>query len=104
MAQQHQPDQPSYTPPPAALPEMPPAPPPAALPSPYAGNLPPERQGCSGCGWGVIGALGCLVVLIVPIVVLLLMGTVTVDGIIKGVQNMFNAPVVVNIQAVLDSI
>ncbi|HEX2907195.1 MAG TPA: DUF4230 domain-containing protein [Phototrophicaceae bacterium] len=106
MAQHNQPERPTGTPPPppAALPEMPPAPPPAALPSPYAGSLPPERQGCSGCGWGVIGALGCLVVLIVPVVALLLMGTVTVDGIIKGVQNMFNAPVTISIQAVLDSI
>ncbi|MBI5671004.1 MAG: DUF4230 domain-containing protein [Chloroflexi bacterium] len=90
--------------PPSVVPELPPAPPPASLPSPYAGDAAPERRGCSGCGWGVLGALGCLVVLIVPIVALLLAGTISINGIIGGIQNMFNAPVLVNIQLALDSI
>ena len=85
-------------------PELPPAPPPASLPSPYAGDAPPERRGCLGCGWGVLGALGCLVLLLAPIVGLLLAGSLTVNGIIGGVQSMFNPPVKVNINLALDSI
>lgn len=89
--------------PPPVVPELPPAPPPAALPSPY-NDAPPERRGCAGCGWGVLGALGCLVLLIAPLVGLLLAGTLSINGIIGGIQNMFNAPVKVSIQLALDSI
>lgn len=93
----------SETPPPV-VPELPPAPPPASLPSPYAGDETHERRGCAGCSWGVLGALGCLVLLIAPIAGLLLAGTLSINGIIGGIQSMFNAPVTVNIQLSLDSI
>ena len=49
----------------------------------------PPRRGCSGCAWGVGGALGCLFLLILPIVVLLLLGTITVNGLFSGIQNVF---------------
>lgn len=51
---------------------------------------PPARRGCSGCAWGVAGALGCLGLLILPIIVLLLAGTITLNGLISGIQNTFN--------------
>jgi hypothetical protein len=98
MSQQPPPEQKPYTelppPPPAAPPELPPLPP----------EMYTERRGRSGCAWGVVGALGCLVLLVVPIIGLLLMGTVTVNGIIGGIQSMFNPPVVITAQTVLDSI
>ncbi|MBZ0289450.1 MAG: DUF4230 domain-containing protein, partial [Anaerolineae bacterium] len=50
----------------------------------------PPRQGCSGCAWGVGGALGCLLLLILPVVVLLLMGVITVNGLLSGVQNVLS--------------
>jgi hypothetical protein len=49
----------------------------------------PPRRGCSGCVWGVAGAMGCLFLLILPIVVLLLLGTITVNGLLGGIQNVF---------------
>lgn len=70
----------------------PPPPPPVTgtvLPTDYQ---PPVngRQGCSGCAWGIGGALGCLALLILPIVVLLLLGTITVNGLVGSVQNIFS--------------
>jgi hypothetical protein len=98
MSQQPPPEQKPYTklppPPPAAPPELPPLPP----------EMYTERRGRPGCAWGVVGALGCLGLLVVPIIGLLLMGTVTVNGIIGGIQSMFNPPVVITAQTVLDSI
>jgi hypothetical protein len=52
----------------------------------------PPRRGCAGCGWGVAGALGCLALLILPIIVLLLMGTITINGLLGGVQNVLKVP------------
>ncbi|NWG17931.1 MAG: DUF4230 domain-containing protein [Chloroflexi bacterium] len=99
MSQQSPPEQKSYS----ELPPPPPAPP--ELPPPPQPELPAEgRRGCSGCAWGVAGALGCLVLLVVPIIGLLLMRTVTVNGIVGGIQSIFNAPVVITAQTVLDSI
>jgi len=72
--------------------DLPPPPPPmtgAVLPTDAIYDEPP-RRGCSGCAWGVGGALGCLGLLILPIVVLLLMGTITVNGLIGSVQNVFS--------------
>jgi hypothetical protein len=50
----------------------------------------PPRRGCSGCAWGIGGALGCLLLLILPIIVLLLFGTITVNGLIGGIQNVLS--------------
>lgn len=52
----------------------------------------PPRRGCSGCGWAIAGSLGCLALLILPIIVLLAAGTITVNGLIGGVQGIFSAP------------
>lgn len=96
---------PPQTPPPAVLPEMPPAPPPVPPPAAYSPELPPESsRGLPGCAWGMVGALGCLALLLAPIVGLLLMGTVSINSLIGGIQNIFNAPVTISAQTVLESI
>jgi hypothetical protein len=74
--------------------DLPPPPPPpltgAVLPTDAIYDDVPPRRGCSGCAWGVGGALGCLGLIIVPIVVLLLMGTITINGLLSSVQNVFS--------------
>ncbi len=70
----------------------PPPPPPVTgtvLPADYV-PLAAERRGCSGCAWGIGGALGCLALLLLPIVVLLLAGTVTLNGLIGSAQSIFS--------------
>lgn len=50
----------------------------------------PPRRGCSGCAWGIGGALGCLFLLILPIIVLLFMGTISINGVLSGIQNVLS--------------
>ncbi len=63
--------------------------PPAPIQSANSGYA-EQRPGCSGCGWGIAGAFGCLALLVLPIVVLILAGTLTVNGIIGGIRDIFN--------------
>src|SRR5690348_3020907 len=70
---------------------IPPAPPltGTVMPSDTIYEDDPPRRGCSGCAWGVAGAMGCLFLLILPILALLLFGTITVNGLLGGIQNVF---------------
>ncbi len=95
------------------MPEYPPPPPPPVsgtiMPSDYDYDdvPPPGRGGCSGCAWGVAGALGCLALLILPIIVLLVGGTITLNGLLGGIQNVFNPPpkaTVISTQTILTGI
>lgn len=80
-------------------------PPPPTVPPPVQEIYPaPGRPGCRGCGWGVAGAFGCLVVLLIPLVILVMAGSVTVNGLISNVQNMLNAPPVITAQIVLERV
>jgi hypothetical protein len=63
--------------------------PPAPI-QPSDGGYTEQRSGCSGCAWGIGGAFGCMVLLILPFVVLILAGTLTINGIIGGIRDIFN--------------
>ncbi len=58
----------------------------------------------SGCAWAVGGALGCLALLLLPIIILLLAGTITVNGVVGGIQGLLNPPIVTTAQIVLERI
>lgn len=62
------------------------------------------RRGCSGCGWLLVGGLGCLGLLLLPIIILLLAGTITINGIVTNVRDIFNPPVVITASVVLERI
>ncbi|MFW5748185.1 MAG: DUF4230 domain-containing protein [Chloroflexota bacterium] len=67
-----------------------------------------ERQGCSGCGWGLAGALGCVAIPTAVLIFVVVTGVNTVGGILDGVSSIFNpGPPVYNINStvtVLESI
>ncbi|MBZ0281088.1 MAG: DUF4230 domain-containing protein [Anaerolineae bacterium] len=62
------------------------------------------RRGCSGCAWLLAGGLGCLALLLIPIVILMLAGTITINGLISNVRDIFNPPVVITASVVLERI
>lgn len=62
------------------------------------------RRGCSGCGWLLAGGLGCLGILLLPIIILLLAGTITINGIVTNVRDIFNPPIVITASVVLERI
>jgi hypothetical protein len=73
--------EPKYPPPPVTG---------TVMPTDEIYDVPARRPGCSGCGWGIAGALGCLALLLLPIIVLLLFGTITINGLISSVQNVLS--------------
>jgi hypothetical protein len=62
----------------------------------------PRRR--SGCAWAVGGSLGCLALLLLPVIILLLAGTITVNGVVGGIQGILNPPIVTTAQIVLERI
>lgn len=66
-----------------------PAPPPYT-PAPIEPvDAPPERRGCSGCGWLLVGAGGCLVLIVVVLAASVLLGITSVNGLLGGIGSIF---------------
>lgn len=90
---------------PATLPEQPAPPPPPETSIVETTSQPTTgKRGCSGCAWLIAGGLGCLGILVLPIIILLAAGTITINGLITNVRDMFNPPVVITASVVLERI
>lgn len=50
-----------------------------------------RRPGCSGCGWGLIGAAGCLSIPLIAIAVALFLGMATVGGLVDSIAGFFRS-------------
>jgi hypothetical protein len=91
---------------PEQMPNVPPPPPltGTVLPTDEIYDTPAERRGCSGCMWGIAGALGCLGILILPILALILAGTISINSVVSNVRDIFNKPITVTAQIVLERV
>ncbi len=50
----------------------------------------PERQGCSGCGWGLLGMFGCLAIPVAIVIFVVVAGINTIGGIWDGIREIFD--------------